>query len=583
MQQLCYSSIPKRKISQLSQDSFAAFKPFINIFDCGGSHEGKPYHLITKQDWDFHARYKAGERDLIYPSEMKFNPYFCIVRNIFSPQHVDEHIQSNRTTYYTSGRNGLALLYLDIDAHQPWQTDEYKAKAVLERLFPTAFFRASKRGQNGYLKVRYMTMQDFNATAAHLQRVLKRLFLHLGILCDIEVKGTITCDGKSGSLAKLPFASPYPCDMRDDTDCWNYPQLRKFQACGMVNAARIRVLAEQMDARLDDAKIQQFAAYKKSLGEAAKAATVVHDEPTVATPVFTQAAPPPAAPGQERALRPIRAQQFHPRISDGDLDGDAFARNHEDIKPFVRDFWKRFRRFPTADETLDWLQQHGRYSGDWHDNAAKRATRVGQILRFTEQTFDPSKLSTGQHQAVQLNADCYAWWVRQHFGAGMAIQRTNHARFDPVTMTAPVSDLWISAQFIQTFLAVAEFCLRDDPLANKAVPTSRIKKLWGMVADGAKWNQRHYQIVRDRLEKMGVIRITDRQHTAGKAWRWDSGDDFPAGSWKEEQRRFRERHPLSSGDGIDLIGEKKEHNTLYHYAPRFDPVDATIPLIRPPP
>jgi hypothetical protein len=577
-----YNSVRRHKFLQLSQDSFAAFKPFISLFDCGGSCDGKPYHLITKLDWDFHARYKAGERNLTYPSGFEFNPYRCIVRNIFSPKHVDEHIDSNRTTYYTSGRNGLGLLYLDIDAHQPWQTDEYKAKAVLQKLFPKAFFRASKRGQNGYLKVRYMTMQDFNATAARLQRVLKRLFLHLGILCDIEVKGTITCDGKSGSLAKLPFASPYPCDMRDETDCWNYPQLTKFQACGMVNAARIKVLAGEVDARLDEAKIQQFGEYKKTLGEAAKEQDKPPPAP-VATPVPTQAAPPPAAPGQERALRPIRAQQFYPRISDGDLDGDAFRRNHKDIRPFVRDFYKQFRRFPTTDETLAWLHQHGRYSGDWQDNAAKRAARVGQILRFTERTFDPSKLSSGQHQTVQLNAGRFAWWVRQHFGSGMAIQRMNHARFDPVTMTAPVSDLWIPAQFIQTFLAVAEFCLRDDPLSNKAVPTSRTKKLWSMVEGGAKWNQRHYQLVRDRLEKMGVIRITDRQHAAGKAWRWDSGDEFPAGTWKDEQRRFRERHPLPSGDGIVLIGEENEHNTLYYYAPDFDPPAATIPLIRPPP
>jgi len=50
---------------------------------------------------------------------------------------------------------------------------------------------------------------------------------------------------------------------------------------------------------------------------------------------------------------------------------------------------------------------------------------VSQILRFTELTVDPSKLSNGQHQGVHLNADRFAWWVRQHFGAGMAIRSPN--------------------------------------------------------------------------------------------------------------------------------------------------------------
>jgi len=104
------------------------------------------------------------------------------------------------------------------------------------------------------------------------------------------------------------------------------------------------------------------------------------------------------------------------------------------------------------------------------------------------------------------------------------------------------------------------------------VPTTRIKKLWGMVEGGAKWNQRHYQIVRDRLEKMGVIRIVDRQHSAGKAWRWDSGDAFPAGTWKDEQRKFKERHPQVSVGVTLLIGEENEHNTLYYYVPLPSPL-----------
>ena len=98
-----------------------------------------------------------------------------------------------------------ALLYLDIDAHNPWQTDEYRAKAILQELFPFGYFRASRRGQNGYLKIRYGTVKEFNGLADRLEQILQRYFLSRGILCDFETKGTIT-DDKSGSLAKLPFA-----------------------------------------------------------------------------------------------------------------------------------------------------------------------------------------------------------------------------------------------------------------------------------------------------------------------------------------------------------------------------------------
>ena len=125
-----------------------------------------------------------------------------VVQNIYSPRHVHRHIEGAEITYYTSGRNGFGLLYLDIDAHHPYQTDEYKAKAVLQELFPFGYFRASRRGQNGYLKIRYGSIKEFNSLADRLEQILQRHFLSLGILCDFETKGTIT-DDKSGGLRKV--------------------------------------------------------------------------------------------------------------------------------------------------------------------------------------------------------------------------------------------------------------------------------------------------------------------------------------------------------------------------------------------
>lgn len=245
----------EKRISQLAQDSFDAFEPFINLCDCGISIGYGPFHLITKEDWELFRKQKAGERNLVHKDGEKFRHYQDVLRNIFSAEHVDKHIEEHQTTYFTSGKRGLGLLYLDIDAHHAWQTDEYRAKAFLEKVFPSAYFLASNRGQNGYLKIRYGRIREFNNLAG-----------------------------------------------RQDVD-----------------------------------------------------------------------------PG----------------------NADAFKRNLNDIRPFVRAFWKEHRRFPTTQDALDWIKANNRFSGLWEQREKERANRVGQILAFTEHTFDPKKMSQGDHHPVQ--------------------------------------------------------------------------------------------------------------------------------------------------------------------------------------
>ena len=120
----------------------------------------------------------------------------------------------------------------------------------------------------------------------------------------------------------------------------------------------------------------------------------------------------------------------------------------------------------------------------------------------------------------------------------------NDGRFDALTVKASTTTVSIPAKFVETFLAVAEFCCRTAPLANKAVPTNRIKKIWAMVKDGSPWNQKYFQVVRNRLNRMGVISIFDPHHHVGKAWRWTVGKNMPSDSWREDQRRFKEEHRL---------------------------------------
>ena len=628
----------KEDISQLAQDSFEAFRPFINVFDCGLACDDGPFHLITKEDWRLYRRWKAGERD------GGFNPYLDVVRNIYGPSHVHRHIEEREITYFTSGRKGLGLLYLDVDAHCDWQTDEYRAKEILKELFP-AYFRASSRGQNGYLRVRYTSIPEFNQIADRLEVSLKRLFLSLGILCDIEVKGTITDKGKSGRLAKLPFTNKYPCHMRDETDSWNYLQLEKFKSCPILNARRVEQIARGLEAVIDEEKVWRCSEYKKSLKEVEKEKEdndlsvcvetggeqiLRGDHPrcgradffpqggrgskvddalpsgkgALRQTVFDQrkgiegrkqghADFSQAREGRPRRAvdRPVHHLPWSPSVGDspGSVGhGDAFIRNRKDIPPFLRAFYRKHRRFPSTEEALHWLREQGFYSGRWEENEGQRAKRVGQILAFTQQTFDPAKLSNGSFPSISLRLGKFSWWVRRHIGSTMTARVADLRRFDPVKMTAPVVEVSIPAKFIETFMVVADVCLNQDPLDNKAVPTSRIKALWGMVLNGAPWNQRYFQIVRDRLDRMGVIRIFDRKHSTGKAWRWEVGPSFPGGSVKEDHRKSRRRllAGLASSFGLGnttSIMNNKVHNTLYQTAGRILGSWATSPRIRPPP
>ncbi len=661
-----YSSVPtvkssKRKaknpISQLAEETFEAFKPFLNIFDCGvKDYEGSPVHSITKEDWRLHRRYKDGERPT-YSDGREFKPFLDIVAGIYSPRHVHRHIEGAEVTYYTSGRNGRGLLYLDIDAHHPWQTDEYEAKRILQELFPFGYFRVSRRGQNGYLKIRYDTAEQFNDLADHLEATLKRLFLTKGILCDMEIKGKITTKDKSGSLAKSPFTTARcPCHMRDETDDWNDDQLQKFKNCPTVNVRRVEFLVGEIESQIDEDKAAKFAAHKKSLDERANPerelvtfALAKLGKPNQTSHPVVEALIRPFITAfrrregrlptteevlerlketgrckervDERPVPPVSVQpvQISPtrpsarpctvrvrtELPTHDSD-DAFRRNLEDLRPFVRAFYSQHRRFPTTDEALLWLEENRRYSGEWEGNLT-RPRRVQQLLDFTERTFNPELLGSGEGCPVSLNRNRFSWWVRQTFGSTMTAHVKDLHRFDATSLIGQGDGLWgfgsinttvstttvsIPARFVETFLVVVEFCARQDPLSNQAVPTNRIKKLWSMVKDGAAWNQRYFQVVRNRLHQMGVVQIFDRQHHVGKAWKWSIGDNFPENSLRDQQRKLKAKCQLPSGDPVSLVeflaGIKDTttqyiHNTLYYVESGFSAISPPEPMVRPPP
>lgn len=610
------SDAKKRKnlVSPFAQATFDAFEPFINIFDPGASFVG-PYHTISKADWELYRRHKAGEKPLFYPDGTKFHPYNHILRNIYSPEHVQKHFEGE-VSYYTSGKKGLGLLYLDIDAHHAWQTDEIKAKDLLQRLFPFGYFRSSGRGQNGYLKIRYSSIDEFNETAAQLETMLKQLFLQHEILCDIEVKGKITHNGKSGSLAKLPF----------NTDVWNGHQLELFTSCPVVNIRRVQQIASQTEDLIDESKVARFTSKKQKIKEwsESRAQIVQHfrhqgfrgtDEEVFrrAKALRDQALlnrnadlllseetsdmqSPAATDIIETPKAIINCPEVPTRVSSnqGTCQGDAFARNQKDLAHFVRTFYKKYRTLPELQDALNHLHDNKLFSGDWSDNENGRAKRVSQILQTLVESFDPKLLRRGDIKPVELSVEKFRWWVRNHFWKGMTGNVVKLQEFDPVTMTAPVQRVNVPVEFIETFLAVADFCLNQDPLENKAVPTNRFKKIWEMVKGGASWNQTYYQVVRGRLDRVGVLNIFDKHHDNNKAWRWEAGKNFPAQSRKEHQQKLSVRLKgfglgLSYAEFVastDVVIEEHLHNTLYQTDARFLNLQGLRDrksVIRPPP
>ena len=110
---------------------------------------------------------------------------------------------------------------------------------------------------------------------------------------------------------------------------------------------------------------------------------------------------------------------------------------------------------------MHWLRENGLYSGEWEENEGKRAKRVEQILAFTQRTFDPIKLSTGERQPISLKLGKFFWCVQRHFGStGITTKLTDLRKFDPVEMTAPKVTVKVPAKFMTWFLLPIPFLTR---------------------------------------------------------------------------------------------------------------------------
>ncbi|RCS47668.1 hypothetical protein DTL42_14205 [Bremerella cremea] len=420
---------------EFAQETFAAFEPYINIFDPGQKAtwgDGTVYHTITKEDWKNYHLWKGG---LNIPG---FSAQRDVALNIFRPWHVEQHIFKNWPSYYTGGKNGQAMFYQDTDAHHPWQIDQERARELLEADFPFGYFCRSRRGENSYLKARYNSVVAFNRTADRMQDVIRRWFLHNEILCDFETKGTITTDDKSGSLAKLPFHSsyeerllllrrwqPFEEEMLKSYDDWCYYRLEEFRAKETVNVARINRILENIEKRIDESKVHKFAAYKEEIR--ARHEAEQHDEArtprrtSVAVSILEKKSPQPAL----SSLRSEKDGSLGRAINCGSgpdgvvpsvgktglSDIRSITDAHQRRLKFSWWISCRLRRVATVEEALAAYKEHGCFSGQWEDGLERRTNNFRSCLEYVANIFDPAKCGSGKPQRPELDEQ-----IRECFG-----------------------------------------------------------------------------------------------------------------------------------------------------------------------
>jgi hypothetical protein len=241
--------------SDLAQQTFDSFRPWIND-ECGGKwyvpedDEPSPIYFIKQEAYELERRWKRGERLLFYKPNKNGKAsrfYPSHLRSFLRPQHIDDMIAGQCKYYYTGGRFGRTLVMLDVDAHEPSQTDARgTVLQIVDLLGPeNCFVVESTRGFNIFIKWEYMKPQPFtvwrpsdwktaNTTLSALQTVLKRATADR--LSCVEVKGTITVSSQHyGSLVKLPCYG-----------AWSEDRLREFNELPVVDTAWLQDMIDKL-------------------------------------------------------------------------------------------------------------------------------------------------------------------------------------------------------------------------------------------------------------------------------------------------------------------------------------------------
>ena len=184
-----YSSNPPTILPRENQKSGFPTGPWIRLPPLSrsstsstlGSRTGRARSSTPspKKTGDFIRRYKDGERGADISRWSEVQPRTSISSPTSTALATSTAISLNgRLATTPRGRTGLALAYLDVDAHQPWQTDEYRGQNYPRRTCsPLAIFEHQAVGKMAILKIRYSTVDEFNDLADRLERTLAQLFL----------------------------------------------------------------------------------------------------------------------------------------------------------------------------------------------------------------------------------------------------------------------------------------------------------------------------------------------------------------------------------------------------------------------
>lgn len=263
-----------------------------------------------------------------------------------------------------------------------------------------------------------------------------------------------------------------------------------------------------------------------------------------------------------------------------DLNGepDSFKRQSDALRRLGR----YLKCVPTVEEALEFLMDNNLFSGPWEGNLSHRQTRVKSILQFIASTFDARKCGNGS-----VNVGKYDEWARKKFPTGLVGGNGDYLT-EEGEIARVEKNIRICPDFIAVFMAVCEFSMLLDKNQDDSLPHERAKELWDkLYAEGVimvKFNARKWAVCRDELEKHGIIKITDRNYSLGKAMKWAVGLYFPfLGLWKTPKQS-------SLLGPVDLVavfgrrGEREEtHNTLLHPQSPGKADLAGSRLSRPPP
>jgi hypothetical protein len=623
------SSHPQKKIT-LAEATWEEFRPFLSKYQWALDEPG---HSPRKAEIAS-AILNQGRKGCC----TFWRDGYKYVLPVLHPRHFQQAIASRRKLYYVSC-GSLVLLYFDIDLHYEWQTvaegEEARrlVEAALTRFFGQSviFWSPSRRGVNGYLKVnrRFADPHEANRIFDRLERALQLLLAYCENLADFEIKGRL------GFMEEGEYVWAQYGKLPIHTD-WSFARLEEFKGKPTVSIHGLAGLCEKIEAQVPCAVLERHEVRKKNKGDepirkggcflvtpAMRQALVeAHgdnwrwlfpqsdgDEEETWLPLWHyrpgqlplteqewQAAQAQAAsrqsvqesePPEEAAVKgdsphdvrpPVKAPtpplKVNVKLVDLASEPDSFKRQKEALFRLAR----YVRRVPTPDEALKYLHEHNLFTGPWEENQGRRRSRVKDILKFIERTFDPGKCANGS-----VNVGKYDAWAAKKFPGGLT-GRTRSG-LDENGNKVEGQPIHVSPGFIAAFLAVTEFALLIDKNQDESLPHHRAESLWeALYAKGlfsVSFCARKWAVCREAMVRHGVVAITDRDYHHGKAMKWAVGPYFPfLGLWKTPKQPSL----LGPGCFTKRLREKQQrHNTLLLKQSPGTGVQAPLTPARPPP